>query len=327
MNINDIAKMAGVSKATVSRYFNGGYVSDEKKEKISQVIEETGYEPSKQGQILRTHKTGVVGVIIPQINSDSISRMVEGISSVLSEAGYQLLLANTHNHEKEELTYLSVLKNYHVDGIILLGTILTREHKRLLQETDIPLVILAQKFSGYGCVYNDDYRAALDVAQSMLCGAKHPAYIGVTHKDKAVGEARKKGFLEACRKRHLVCDERAMLEAEFSLESGYEKAKELLAKAPDTDAVFCSTDQIAYGVVKYLKECGKKIPGEIQVAGMGDSTFSSMMEPTLTTVHFYYHTSGVEAANMLLGMLDGRVETIKEIKMGHRLELRESTKH
>ena len=79
MNINEIAALAGVSRATVSRYLNNGYVSAEKREQIRKVIEETGYQPSAQAQMLRTKKTGFIGVIIPKINSDSISRMVQGI--------------------------------------------------------------------------------------------------------------------------------------------------------------------------------------------------------------------------------------------------------
>ena len=84
MNINEIAKLAGVSRATVSRFLNDGYVSEDKKEKIRKVIEETGYKPSAQAQTLRTKKTNLIGVIIPKINSASISRMVAGISAVQS---------------------------------------------------------------------------------------------------------------------------------------------------------------------------------------------------------------------------------------------------
>ena len=87
MNINEIARLAGVSRATVSRYLNDGYVSDEKKAVIRKVIEETGYQPSSQAQMLRTKKTKLVGVIIPKINSDTVGRMVAGISDVLSRSG------------------------------------------------------------------------------------------------------------------------------------------------------------------------------------------------------------------------------------------------
>lgn len=119
MNINEIAEQAGVSRAAVSRYLNNGYVSEEKKERIRKVIEETGYRPSTQAQMLRTKKTKMIGVVLPKINSSSISRMVAGISEVLSENGYQMLLANTDNNIEEELNYLEVFKENYVDGIRL----------------------------------------------------------------------------------------------------------------------------------------------------------------------------------------------------------------
>ena len=101
MNINEIARLAGVSRATVSRYLNNGYVSSEKKEVIRKVIQETGYQPSSQAQTLRTKKTSLIGVILPKINSDTISREVAGISDILTRRGYQLILANTNNDVEE----------------------------------------------------------------------------------------------------------------------------------------------------------------------------------------------------------------------------------
>lgn len=197
MNINEIAKLAGVSRATVSRYLNNGYVSDEKKERIQEVIDRTGYKPSTQAQTLRTKKTRLIGVILPKINSDSISRMVAGISVVLKEAGYQLLLANTENREKEELEYLRLFSENHVDGIILIATIITREHKRALKALQVPVVLLGQRLDGYSCVYQDDCLAARDVSRLLLRGAGKIGCIGVTQQDEAVGAGRRKGFLEA----------------------------------------------------------------------------------------------------------------------------------
>ncbi|MDD3795907.1 MAG: LacI family DNA-binding transcriptional regulator, partial [Lachnospiraceae bacterium] len=165
MNINEIANLAGVSRATVSRYLNEGYVSQEKREKIQKVIEQTGYRPLAQAQTMRTRKTHLVGVIIPKINSDSISLIVKGITKVLSEEGYQMLLANTDNNEKEELRYLNIFQRHQVDGILLLGTILTREHQAELKKLKVPLVLLGQEVKQNSCDYHDDYNAMKDLTE------------------------------------------------------------------------------------------------------------------------------------------------------------------
>ena len=115
MNINEIAELAGVSRATVSRYLNDGYVSEEKRAAIRKVIEETGYRPSQQARNLRSKVTKLVGVIIPEIESGSVSQMVSGISEVLSVKGYQLLLADTRNNTRAELKYLRIFEKNQVD--------------------------------------------------------------------------------------------------------------------------------------------------------------------------------------------------------------------
>ena len=102
MNIAEIAKLAGVSSAAVSRYFNNGHISDEKRETIRKVVEETGYRPSVQAQTLRTKKTKMIGVIVPKVASASIGRIVEGILSILNKSKYQTLLAVTQNDPKKE---------------------------------------------------------------------------------------------------------------------------------------------------------------------------------------------------------------------------------
>ena len=130
MTIKEIARLAGVSSAAVSRYLNGGYVSGEKKEQIRKVIEETGYQPSAQARILRTKKACLVGVVVPKINSESISRVTAGIEQVLSRRGYQMLLASTDNDPRKEITYLKLFESYPVDGIILIGTVITVRGRR-----------------------------------------------------------------------------------------------------------------------------------------------------------------------------------------------------
>lgn len=144
MTIKEIAQLAGVSSAAVSRYLNGGYVSEEKKEQIRKVIEETGYQPSAQARMLRTKKASLVGVVVPKINSESISRITAGIESVLAERGYQMLLAGTDNTPAKEVEYLRLFENYPVDGIILVGTMFTAGHRKFLKETKVPGVVIGR---------------------------------------------------------------------------------------------------------------------------------------------------------------------------------------
>ena len=154
MNITEFAQYAGVSKAAVSRYFNGGYLSAEKRAQIETAVEATGYRPSMQAQMLRTRRTRQVGVILPKLSSDSCPRMVEGIGSVLEESGYQLLLINTANDTKKELQALDTLRQHTVDGIILIAALYTPEHKALLEHLHVPIVILGQNFPGCCSVYH-----------------------------------------------------------------------------------------------------------------------------------------------------------------------------
>lgn len=322
MTINEIAKMAGVSRATVSRYLNDGYVSEEKKERIAGVIAETGYIPSSQAQMLRTKKTGLIGVIIPKISSDSIGRMVDGIGEELAKEGYQLLLASTNNNEREEVRYLQTFRNNYVDGVILIGTIFRKEHRKALEELEVPVVILGQQYEGYACVYQDDCHSARDVAELLTKSCRYIAYIGVTPKDKAVGAARKKGFQTALSSKGL--EPVAEKQIAFRMEEGYQAMRQIVETIPYIDGVFCATDMIAAGALQYLREAG--LQRKVCVTGMGDSRIATILQPSLSTVHFHYKSSGREAARLLIEMLQKSEDVRKEIKMGYQIIERDSTR-
>lgn len=320
MNIAEIAKLAGVSSAAVSRYFNNGYISDEKREAIRKVVEETGYRPSLQAQTLRTKKTKMIGVIVPKIASVSIGRVVEGILSVLNKSGYQMLLAVTENNPKKELEYLSAFDEKQVDGVILLATVFSAEHKRILKNMSVPVVIVGQQLSGHCCVYHDDYYASYALTKLFLeKGRTHLGYIGALQQDKAVGEDRYRGFKDA------VCDAGYgtlapnFVVASFSVASGYEKMGELLKKCENLDGLLCATDTMAAGAMQYLREHGIKTPSQILVAGQGDSDMGKVTVAPLITVHYSYQKSGEIAVQMLLEALSQGEMTSREVKLGYSI--------
>lgn len=327
MNIAEIARRAGVSSAAVSRYFNNGYISEEKREKIRLVVEETGYRPSLQAQTLRTRKTKLIGVILPKIDSAvAIGSMVAGILSVLNEKGYQLLLADTQNNPAKELEYLSVFNEKQVDGVIFIATVFTNAHKKALKNMQVPIVLAGQALPGFHCVYHDDYHAFYDITRVVLeKGRKRLGFVSVFHQDQAAGLERYRGFCDSMREFGEKNPEDKYVIADFTMESGYEKAGELLTKSGGLDGIVCATDSIAIGVMQYLKEQGMKIPRDVMVTGHGDSVLSKVITPTLTTIRYSYEESGRLAASMLLEILEKGESSVREMKMGYEIVEKEST--
>ena len=325
MNIKDIAQMAGVSRATVSRYLNNGYVSDEKKEKIRAIIEKTGYVPSTQAKMLRTKQTKLVGVIIPRLNSESVSRILEGIGSVLEDGGYHMLLANTDNHYEKELEYLKIFSNDRVDGVILLASALTRKHRELLAHMPVPVVIVGQEYLEKCCVFHDDKNAAAALTRCLLeKGCLRPVYLGVSEEDEAVGKRRREGFEIAVEEKGLLKASQIMGPCLFSAQSGYEQIRSLIAAGGDFDGVICATDTIGAGVLLALREAGLRVPEDVKVAGFGDSKLASLMTPSMTTVHYHYEESGKEAARMVMEQMEQGKDFAKSVMLGYEIVLRKS---
>lgn len=337
MTIKEIAKLAGVSSAAVSRYLNGGYVSDEKKEQIRKVIEETGYQPSAQARMLRTKKACLVGVVVPKINSESISRITAGVEQVLSERNYQMLLAGTDNTPAKEIEYMRLFENYPVDGIILVGTMITAEHRRFLKESKVPVVVIGQHTKFANCIYHDDYGAGEAMGRAVAAKSKKEiAYIGVSREDKAAGAAREDGFRAGLKSLGKELKEENYKVSEFTTKSGYEKVLELLNEKHDIDIISCATDTIAAGAIEAIHAyVGSQIPKNvedtgsrfryilentsIQVTGFGDNQLLKAVTGGIPTVHFGYKTSGIRGAELLLDVIERGENIPVEVKLGYRL--------
>jgi len=320
MNIADIAKMAGVSRAAVSRYFNNGYISEEKQEAVRKVVEETGYRPSIQAQTLRTKKTKMIGVIVPKISSSSIGRIVEGMLSEFNKSDYRMVLAVTQNDPQKEVEYLSAFNDKEVDGVILVATVFSAAHKRALKGLSVPVVIVGQYLSGYCCVYHDDYHACYDITKLLLKKNRTKlGYMSAMRQDKAAGDARYKGFCDA------VCDlgyeslVNNVVTADFTVTSGYEKAGELLHKYDILDGLICATDAMALGAMQYFQEHNIAVPEAVLVAGHGGSEITRIAVPALITARYFYEKSGELAVRSLMELLRREESAVKEVKLGYEI--------
>ncbi len=311
MNIIEIAKLAGVSKSTVSRYLNDGYVSEEASEKIKEVIEQTGFVPRRQAQAMRSQKTNLIGIIVPKISTETAARVIEGITNELSQVGYEVLIGNTNLSIEKEMDYLRVFKNQ-VDGIIFMATQITPKHYELFDQLKIPIVVMAQKVKDYPCVIHDDYHAAKEAIHYLVSkGHQSIGFIGVGEYDVAVGIERKKGYIDALNEHQIQIQEDYIRIGDFSHESGFNLTKQLMSVSNPPSAIFAVTDNLAIGCMEYLKENGYKIPEDVAVMGLGDIKIAAYMTPALTTIHYYFQTMGSQSANLLIKLIQSGKESSK----------------
>ncbi len=301
MTIKEVAKLAGVSPAAVSRYMNGGSLSEKKKVAIRNAIEQTGYHPSLAARVMRTGKMNQIGIIIPKIYSDSVSQITEGANAIISEKGYMLVVCSTNGEEERERGYLELMENNHAAGVIVMGT------SRAPHVTDgyfacqMPLVVTGQNIPGLPCVYHDDLHALKDLTKMFFeKRRKKIVYIGVSDNDPQVGAARFAGVKEAFREAGREMEGLINFEVPFDPKEAYQCAMDVLKKISDIDGIICATDTLATGAMRAIKENGRTVGDDISIAGVGDSWMNNYTPDPLTTAHFYYRQCGEEAAEMLL---------------------------
>lgn len=309
MTIKDVANMAGVSTAAVSRYLNGGSLSNEKKEAIRAAIEKTGYRPSLTARGMRTGTMNQIGIIVPRIHSYSVSQILEGITDVINLADYMPILGCTNDREDKEPDYVRLMSGNQVAGVILMGTMMSPAKQDILLEQDIPLVITGQNFKGFPCVYHDDFHAMEELTNRLIQrGRRNICYIGVTEKDLQAGLARRKGFESAVTKAEGV--KHVIKKADFDAQSGYDAAKEALRKDATIDGIICATGNAANGALQVLYERKLRIGDEISIAAVEDSWMNQVAKPQLSTAHFYYRQCGQDAAKMLLEKIGNTEESV-----------------
>lgn len=319
--IADIAKKAGVAKSTVSRFLNGGSVSNATRQKIELVIQETGYIPNSFAQSLKAKKTSMIGTIVPRLDSFSASQTVAGMDEELRKHGYQLLIINASQDLSREIEALYDLARQKISGIILFATQVTDTHLAAIQDIGIPVILLGQQHKDVHSMIYNDYAAGYDMGRYVLSkGHRHIAYIGVTEQDVAVGIQRKEGFLKAVSE-----DSEAkadLYESGFKMSDGVKTAWSIFeSNRTLPTAVVCATDNIALGVMKAAHMKGIQIPNELSVTGFGGYDVTEVIHPGLTTVKYGYSQAGHLAAQHIMKLVnDEPVDflTVMSCDMIHR---------
>lgn len=322
LTIVDIAKMAGVGSTTVSRYFNGGNLKKETREKIKKIVEEYNYTPNTFAKALKGTDSKIIGVIVPCLHSYVSSNTLKYIDKNLKENNYETLIMNADFDEEKQLDYIRKLARMNVDGIILLPTTMSKSYESTIKSIDVPVVLLGQEGEYTYSVEYNDFNAARDLSNFVLaCGHRKIAYLGVGEEDIAVGYYRKLGFMTTLEKYNLSPVD--VLITNFGMEDSYRLTNENIDKLKKATCLICATDNLAYGAIKALEENGLNIGTDYSVAAFGDYASSALLKSPLTTIKFDLEDAAKKTVEMLLNAIKKKENEMK-ILIGYDLKTRSS---
>lgn len=302
LTIEDIAKLSGTSKSTVSRYLNNGSVSKKTRERIKQVINETGFELNVSASRLKRNKSNLVGVLFEGFESISVQRMLSGVNRTLKDLGYLPFIMMDEVDEEDRIQNVRALVNQGVDGIIYGAGQLTAEHIQYLSKTDVPVLLVGQEVDYIPSKKIDDYQAGYKLG-NYLSQSHYEKVVLLTRPetDKAIGIERKNGFLDGIRSVHAP-GEIQVIPSSFSIEDNYNLAEGIWQYQPDL--IVGSTDRMIMGIVQYLNEQKISIPQQVAVAGFGNYEYGKLLSPPLTSVNIDYCSLGQEAAKSIVQFIE-----------------------
>lgn len=295
LTILDIAKLAGVGKSTVSRVLtNDPKVKPATREKVEQVIRESGYVPSKSAQAMRGGSAKVVGVILSRLDSPSENKAVSGILDVIYQAGYDAVIMESQFSAEKTNEHLEVLTRRNVDGVIVFGfsgcdmsAIETFGHRAVVIAVDTDQVSSVDY----------DHKGLIELAVNKLVeqGLEAISYIGVDESDRTTGLMRLNAYKECCERLGISpCFQTGQL----SYESAYHLTDKVLLA--ETQAIVCASDTLAMGVAKRLQELGRT---DVQVSGVGATSLLSFLFPNTFSIDPGYYQAGAESARLLIRQL------------------------
>lgn len=308
--IEDVAKVAGVSKSTVSRVVNNiPLVNEKTRKKVLKAIQETGYKPNALARGLTTRRTGTLGLIISDISNPFFAEVTRGVEDFASAYSYNVILCNTDERPEKERRAVDLLLSKQVDGIIFTSARMTETDLSSVIEGRIPFVFIGRVVEDVEADYVivDDELGGFQATDHLIrLGHTRIGFIGGAA-DASAQIDRARGYRNALKMRGLAVDESLMINGMFKQEGGYaaaEKFLEMGEKRPT--AVFAANDIMAIGAMDAFMSHGLRVPEDIAVVGFDDIPLARMKAVDLTTVSQPKYDLGIIAARMLLRRLDSK---------------------
>ncbi|NDL68754.1 LacI family DNA-binding transcriptional regulator [Anaerotalea alkaliphila] len=317
MTITDIARMANVSVATVSRVINkkSKGVGEETRKKILAIVEEYNFQPSAVARGLVTKKSKIIGLLIQDLLNPYYPRLVKGVEDEANHRGYNVILCDGNNSEEKEINYLDFLNEHYVSGIIYNSfNIVSGRIRKKVVEASIPLVFIDAKVDipGSRSVYVDNEAAMHEMVSYLIAKGHRRIGFMAGLAESYSTNGRFKGYLKALEEHQIHMDPALIVESQFNIESGVLAMEELLRRNPKgMTAVACCNDLMAIGALEELERKGIKVPEGISVAGFDNIEMSNIVRPRLTTVSQPNYEMGRTSARVLIDTIEGKVQKLE----------------
>lgn len=328
--MEDIARKAGVSRSTASRVVNEHpNVSDDVRQRVLQVIQETGYQPHAAARTLASQRSWMIGLILPRAVSNFFTdpyypRLTQGIASACNQNNYTLSLFLVSTREDEEKIFPRVARKGFLDGLLIQSGQIGDHLIDRLMNTDIPLVIIGRPFHLKGVSYVDvDNVDATQRAVNHLISLGYKRIGTIAGPSNAtVGIDRMEGYLKALQENEIAKDDSLIIEADFTELDGYRAMQKLLPAKPQ--AIFAASDIIALGAMRAVKEAGLKVPDDVAFVGFDDQPLPTKPDPELTTIRQPVYRLGGRAVETLIELIENGADAARSIIMETQLIVRQS---
>jgi LacI family transcriptional regulator len=306
--IEDVAKLAGLSRSTVSRVLNNQpYVTEKKKQLVYEAMRKLEYYPNSSAQRLRRQKTDTIAVLVPRLTNPFFPFLIEGLEDVAIEHGLQLLICQTQQDKEKELSFLNLLKTKQVDGLIF--TAVENEWETIAPYKEWGPIILCNEYKSEATVpvirLNQVKGSYIGTRHLIESGHKKIAYCGGAESE--LGIDREKGFRAAIEECNLGVKEEWIFRSNYSIAGGKEILREIITMRDRPTAIFTGSDEIAAGIIKEAKNLGIIIPKDLAVIGFDDQPIAELIEPSLTTIRQPAKAMGQKTMEVMLAMLTSEV--------------------
>ena len=309
--IKDIASKTHVSISTVSKCLNGyGEVSENTKKQVFDTIKELDYVPNTFARYMSTHSTKIIGLTVPDVRDPYFAQSTLGIEERLQKSGYQLFLANLNRNSKKLLEFIQKAREMRFDGFIFTTDSWSEDVTAVLKRMDIPLLSLRRRppeSLHIPYIDSDHYQGAMELMGYLY--RKGHRKIGHVVLPSETGALRLQGYRNFCENyrledRSVQVDIPAHILSD-SVRNGHQATKEIFSRWPDTTAVFAASDFLAIGSMEFFYERHLEIPTDISLVGIGNMEYAQLPWFNFTTMELHRYEMGVQAAEMLLKMIDG----------------------